>query len=113
MPLRLTYNKSGSIGRPTWSPDGSEIAFTRCQSGSNDGVYTVPALGGPERKLISTHCPEWSGGHPICTPDGKNMGKYYQCVPGCPNGVGLVSLAIGGKRRLSVQPSRIRHYFDI
>jgi DNA-binding winged helix-turn-helix (wHTH) protein len=30
MPLRLTYSKSGLVGAPSWAPDGSEIAFSRC-----------------------------------------------------------------------------------
>jgi Tol biopolymer transport system component/DNA-binding winged helix-turn-helix (wHTH) protein len=106
MPLRLTYSKGGSIGPPEWSPDGSEIAFERRDSGSNDGVYTVPALGGPERKLISTHCVGWSAaGHPTWTPDEKSMLMLDECVPGGPRGVVLVSLATGGKRCLTAPES--------
>ena len=30
IPLRLTYSKSGLVGAPSWAPDGSEIAFSRC-----------------------------------------------------------------------------------
>ena len=55
MPIRLTYIKTGFVGSPAWSPDQTEIAFTRCD-GINDGVYIVPAFGGPERKLTNTNC---------------------------------------------------------
>ena len=33
-------------GKPAWSPDGSRIAFVR-----RDGLYVVPALGGPARRI--------------------------------------------------------------
>jgi Tol biopolymer transport system component/DNA-binding winged helix-turn-helix (wHTH) protein len=53
--LRLTRHPSEWIST-AWSPDGTQIAFHR-MSGSDTGVYVVPALGGAERKLRSTHVP--------------------------------------------------------
>lgn len=50
--LRLTHHPSEWIS-PAWSPDGTQIAFHRV-SGADTGLYVVPALGGPERKLRST-----------------------------------------------------------
>jgi DNA-binding winged helix-turn-helix (wHTH) protein len=53
--LRLTQHPSESIN-PTWSSDGTQIAFHRVD-GADTGIYLVPALGGPERKLRSTRVP--------------------------------------------------------
>ena len=67
--LRLTRHPSEWIS-PAWSPDGTQIAFHR-MSGADTGVYVVPALGGPERKLRSTRMP-WDPFSIISwSPDGR------------------------------------------
>ena len=43
-PVRLP--DAHPVGRVTWSPDGARLAFLR-----GDGVYVMPALGGPPRKI--------------------------------------------------------------
>ena len=43
--LRLTTDPAVE-GVPAWSPDGRQIAFRR-----NDGIYTISALGGAERRI--------------------------------------------------------------
>ena len=53
--LRLTNHPSEWISS-TWSADGTQIAFHRL-AGDDTGIYVVPALGGPERKLLATHTP--------------------------------------------------------
>ena len=78
--LRLTAN-SGVDRVPAWSPDGRYIAFHR-HTGTEDGIFLVPALGGPERKLYSPRLGglwglellDWS-------PDGKFL-AFCENVPG-------------------------------
>src|SRR5690242_14044051 len=55
--LRLT--SGGSDRLPAWSPDGKRIAFLR--EGPNPGIYSVPALGGEERKLSDINVAAPSG----------------------------------------------------
>jgi Tol biopolymer transport system component/DNA-binding winged helix-turn-helix (wHTH) protein len=67
--LRLTHHPSDWLC-PAWSPDGTQIAFHRL-AGADTGVYVVPVLGGPERKLHSTRVP-YSVAAPISwSADGK------------------------------------------
>jgi Tol biopolymer transport system component/DNA-binding winged helix-turn-helix (wHTH) protein len=101
-PLQLTRHKRGDgvPGPPQWSPDGREIAFARCNS-ERDGVYTVPALGGPERRLTNSPCRNNVAGRPIWTPDSKAMVMLDQCTPGGPRAVVLFSFATGEKRCLA------------
>jgi Tol biopolymer transport system component len=53
--VRLTDDSSCVV--PAWSPDGRSIAFSRWRlngSGIDSGIYIVPSLGGPVRKLATT-----------------------------------------------------------
>jgi Tol biopolymer transport system component/DNA-binding winged helix-turn-helix (wHTH) protein len=78
--LRITHHPSESMS-PVWSPDGTQIAFQRVDGGigADSGIYVVPALGGPERKLRSTRMPStnfnWFSWHNFTliswSPDGK------------------------------------------
>jgi Tol biopolymer transport system component len=51
-PLRLT-DHPGPETFPTWSPDGTSLAFVRITD-STHVLYRIPALGGTPRKLIET-----------------------------------------------------------
>ncbi|HWM38991.1 MAG TPA: hypothetical protein VNS49_17945, partial [Streptomyces sp.] len=50
--------------QPSWSPRGKSVAFTR-----KGWVYTVPARGGPVRRLTRGFNPVWS-------PDGKQIAFF-------------------------------------
>src|SRR5262249_24368371 len=72
-PLRLTTHP-GIDSSPTWSPDGRYIAFSRFDKGEC-GIFMVPALGGPERKLLSFEPKGLIRDPPLVdwSPDGKYL----------------------------------------
>ena len=70
-PLRLTNHPAQWLGL-AWSPDGRSIAVHRMVP-EDGGIFLVPALGGPERKLASTDdaSRRWAG--ISWSPDGKQL----------------------------------------
>src|ERR1051326_7370235 len=69
-PLRLTTDPGADLN-PTWSPDGSRIAFMRV-TGFRRSYYIVPALGGTERLLLSD-ASRGDTGRPAWLPDAKSL----------------------------------------
>jgi Tol biopolymer transport system component len=69
-PLRLTTDPAYYDWAPTWSPDGRYIAFLRSSEG-HEGIYVIPALGGPERRLHALS--PRVGGSSDWSPDGKYL----------------------------------------
>jgi Periplasmic component of the Tol biopolymer transport system len=77
--LRLTHHPSEWLNA-AWSPDGTQIGFHR-MAGADTGIYLVPALGGPERKLRPTRI-SWAGFKSISwSPDGKWI-AFPDLLPG-------------------------------
>jgi eukaryotic-like serine/threonine-protein kinase len=109
-PLRLTTDPANDRS-PAWSPDGRHIAFLRCL-GSEPGVFTVPALGGPERKLLATACSlspdvgrslDWSDDGKLLAFSAKTSADGFSIF--------LLSIETLEKRRLTFPP--VEHQADM
>jgi Tol biopolymer transport system component/DNA-binding winged helix-turn-helix (wHTH) protein len=103
-PLRLTHSGARHICCLAWSPDGQGISFVRCDKDVGS-VYTVPVVGGAERKLTEVTCKELDKGAPAWTLDGKSLLLLDRCVPGEPFGIVVFSLETGQRRCLTVPSS--------
>lgn len=99
-PLRLTHTSSGYICCADWSPDGREIAFGRCDD-HGGAVFTIPALGGSERKLTDVICPHGDAGYPKWIADGRSLLLADSCAPEGPRGLVVFSRETGKKRCLT------------
>jgi Tol biopolymer transport system component len=55
--------------QPSWSPQGSKVAFVR-----KGWIYTVRVSGGPPRRLTR-------GFHPVWSPDGRQI-AFFHAIPG-------------------------------
>jgi eukaryotic-like serine/threonine-protein kinase len=106
-PLRLTSDPSDDL-YPEWSPDGSHLAFVR-QSGTQIIIVTIPALGGPERKLYSGSTGFFSlyeyGNALSWSPDGKQLAFSGREAANEPNGIFVLSTETLEKRRITTAPS--------
>ena len=71
-PKEITSGAKGLDGDPTWSPDGSQIAFRRLVGGvgGNADVYVMSADGSGQRAVADTKAADIK---PIWSPDGKNL----------------------------------------
>ncbi|HSE96826.1 MAG TPA: protein kinase, partial [Blastocatellia bacterium] len=106
-PLRLTTHP-GFETSPTWSPDGSHIIYTRLHE-RESGIYIVPALGGPERKLTSLGFASTWYGEPIMaiwSPDGEYVAYPDRDSPQSVPGIHLLSVETFERRRLTEPPAR-------
>ena len=110
-PLRLTADSADNRS-PAWSADGRHIAFLRC-SGSEPGVFTVPALGGPERKLQATDCSllAWEEGRGLDWSDDGRLLAFPAKTSADGFSIFLLSIETLEKRRLTFPPEE--HQADV
>jgi WD40 repeat protein len=71
-PKKITSGAKGLDGDPSWSPDGSQIAFRRLVGGEggNADVYVMNADGSAQRAVAETKAADVK---PVWSPDGKNL----------------------------------------
>jgi Tol biopolymer transport system component/DNA-binding winged helix-turn-helix (wHTH) protein len=107
--LRITHTNTGFVCCADWSPDGQQIVFARCDD-SGGGVFSVPALGGSERKLTDVACLPFGVGisgesaDVRWTADGKSLVLTDRCTPDAPRGIVVFSLQTGEKSCLHSPP---------
>lgn len=106
-PLRLTTSPAPDRN-PAWSPDGRYIAFIRV-SEDESGLFLIPALGGPERKIDS---PLWDDRWDALgvaglswSPDGKFLALSDRSAPHDPASVFVLSVDRLEKRKLTSPPA--------
>ena len=110
-PLRITEEPAPDSS-PTWSPDGRQIAFVRVSTDKTAAIYTIPALGGQERKLADVTVPEQyisSGLYVpmpmLCwAPDGEWLAFGEKASEDAPARIVRLSLATLEKRPLTSPP---------
>jgi Tol biopolymer transport system component len=66
-PFQLVSFSGAPGGAPSWSPDGTEIAYDSWEDGPHS-IYVIPALGGQARKLTDDSAKD---GVPAWSRDGK------------------------------------------
>jgi Tol biopolymer transport system component len=103
-PLRITHTQSGMITGVSWSPDGRLLAFGRCGDENRGALYTIPALGGPERELTDVAC-DWGEAQATWTPDGQAVVFSDSCTPGGSLGIAAFTITTGQKRCLAAPDS--------
>lgn len=101
--LQITHGSAWACCT-TWSPDGLFVAYERCD-GDHQGIFLVPSMGGPERRLTDQSCEgiSWS-------PDGVWM-AITRGEPPAPQSIFLLRMKDLQLQRLTspVSPDRGDH----
>lgn len=102
-PLRLTSGDRAD-GSPAWAPDGRSVAFIRAVSDTANAIYTVPPLGGPERRITEIGGPVDFPANPILSwsRNGKWLLTSARQSPGKPSRILIVSADTGEVRALNL-----------
>lgn len=98
--LRLTYDSLTQFA-PTWSPDGSQIAFQQLANGEGS-IYVISAKGGDKKKLHSTHASFGPSMTISWSPDGKQIAFADSPAGGGQKRLHLLNLA-------TLESSQIEH----
>jgi Tol biopolymer transport system component/serine/threonine protein kinase len=109
-PLRLTLNP-GEDRVPAWSPDGRYIAFCR-RSERGAEIFSVPAVGGPERKLGVSELSWPASGYYLAanpfglawSPNGKWLAIVSKSSVHEPNRIALLSTETADKQEVTNPP---------
>ena len=104
-PRRLTHDPAADI-LPVWSPDGTQIAFSRVKSETDKAAFVIPAQGGPERKVYTSKVKSIWGGEKNLdwSPDGKFLVAPDKVVENGPYQISLISLDTLESRQLTFAP---------
>src|SRR5579859_1573163 len=95
--LQITQGATNEF-RPTWSPVGDLIAYTRIQDGVGCELLSVSSVGGPPRHLAD--CDKDDGDNLAWSPDGKVLAMK---APGS-KGIDFLTLADGSIRHFTEVP---------
>ena len=95
---RLTETPTAAETSPAWSPDMRDIAFIRV----GEGVFVVPALGGPEQKVAD------SGSMVAWMPDGRSLlVRDGKPEAGAPYGIFQIDRETSARSQVTRAPSGI------
>lgn len=95
---RLTQTPTAAETSPAWSPNGRDIAFIRV----GEGVFVVPALGGPEQKVGD------SGSMVAWMADGRSLlVRDGQPEAGAPYGIFQIDRETSTRTRVTHAPGGI------
>ncbi len=108
--LRITEDPAPEVF-PTWSPDGRQIAFVRVSANDTAAIFTIPALGGQERKLVDVTGPAAAPGHfgevLHWAPDGEWIAFVERASADASPRIMRLSLATLEKRPLTSPPPHV------